>query len=81
MVEQGSDSIFFPLNNQKIELTEITQNEDFKKNICIPYFKDIYKVIMTVIAIQDLSSRSDDRQKGINKISLLEVTLKLSANL
>ena len=32
----------------KIELIEVTQNEDFKKNVCIPYFKDIYKVIHTM---------------------------------
>jgi len=22
----------------------MTYNEDFKKNVCIPYFRDIYKV-------------------------------------
>lgn len=33
------------LNDQKLEFTETTQDEDFKKNVCIPYFKDIYKVI------------------------------------
>ena len=31
--------------------------------VCLPYFKDIYK---------DLCSRSDDKQKGINKISFLD---------
>lgn len=31
--------------------------------VCIPYFKDIYK---------DLCSRSDDKNKGINKISMLD---------
>ena len=31
--------------------------------VCLPYFKDIYK---------DLSSRSDDKVKGINKITLLD---------
>ncbi len=41
----------------------INQSEDFKKNVCIPYFKDIYK---------DLNSRSDDKTKGINRLSILE---------
>lgn len=42
--------------------------------MCIPYFKDIYKVInRNSLHFQDLASRSDDKQKGINKISLLEV--------
>jgi len=27
-----------------IYFAELTQNDDFKKNVCIPYFKDIYKV-------------------------------------
>jgi Ca2+-binding EF-hand superfamily protein len=31
--------------------------------VCIPYFKDIYK---------DLNSRSDDKPKGINRLSILE---------
>ena len=49
----------------KIELVDeaILHNEDFKKNVAIPYFKDIFK---------DLQSRSDDEAKGINKVSLLE---------
>lgn len=42
---------------------ELTTNEDFKNQICLPYFKDIYK---------DLQSRSDDPQMGINKVSLLD---------
>lgn len=28
----------------KIEFLVTNQSEDFKKNVCIPYFKDIYKV-------------------------------------
>ena len=53
--------------NGKIELAEdtITLNEEFKKNVAIPYFKDIYK---------DLVSQSDSKSKGINKISLLTVS-------
>ena len=31
--------------DSKIEFLIITQSEDFKKNVCIPYFKDIYKVL------------------------------------
>lgn len=48
----------------KIELVDdnIILNEDFKKNVAIPYFKDIYK---------DLSAQSDAKSKGINKVSIL----------
>jgi hypothetical protein len=31
--------------------------------VCLPYFKDIFK---------DLSFRSDDKRKGINKLIMLE---------
>ena len=52
----------------------MTYSEDFKKNVCIPYFRDIYKVNCLVLRfIKDLSCRSDAKQMGINKISLLEV--------
>jgi len=37
-------------------------HEDFKKSVAIPYFKDIYK---------DLLQQSDQRNKGINKVSIL----------
>ena len=40
-------------------------NEEFKKNVAIPYFKDIYK---------DLVSQSDSKSKGFNKITLLNVS-------
>lgn len=40
-------------------------NEEFKKNVAIPYFKDIYK---------DLVSQSDAKSKGFNKITLLNVS-------
>lgn len=51
----------------KIELVDDTQilNEDFKKNVAIPYFKDIYK---------DLVQQSDNKTKGINKLSILTVS-------
>ena len=61
-------------NRNLIEFKETTQNEDFKKNVAISYFRDIYKVIKIYKIKQDLCSRSDDKQKGINKISLLEYT-------
>jgi len=50
----------------KIELAEDTlvDNLEFKKNFAIPYFKDIYK---------DLQSQSDDKTKGINRVTILNV--------
>ena len=52
----------------KIELAEDSSvlNEEFKKNVAIPYFKDIYK---------DLASQSDEKAKGINRLSLLNVSI------
>ena len=35
-------------NPPPIEFFVINQTEDFKKNVCIPYFKDIYKVFMFI---------------------------------
>jgi len=52
-----------PRSDDKLELVELNTNEDFKNKICLPYFKDIYK---------DLQSRSDNPEKGINKVSLLD---------
>ena len=48
----------------QIELAEdlIVSNEEFKKNVAIPYFKDIYR---------DLVSSSDNKSKGINRITLI----------
>jgi hypothetical protein len=48
----------------RLELVDdaILKNEEFKKNVAIPYFKDIYK---------DLVAQSDDKSKGINKITML----------
>jgi len=48
----------------KIELQEdsIILNEEFKKNVAIPYFKDIYR---------DLVTQSDNKTKGINRVTLL----------
>ena len=52
----------------KIELIDdnIIFNEEFKKNVAIPYFKDIYK---------DLAAQSDAKSKGINKVSILNVSI------
>lgn len=44
----------------------LTLNEEFKKNVAIPYFKDIYK---------DLVQWSDNKTKGINKVSILTVSI------
>jgi hypothetical protein len=51
----------------RIELVDdsLTLNEEFKKNVAIPYFKDIYK---------DLVQWSDNKSKGINKVSILTVS-------
>jgi hypothetical protein len=48
----------------QIELAEdlIVSNEEFKKNVAIPYFKDIFR---------DLVSNSDNKSKGINRITLI----------
>lgn len=52
----------------KLELVDdsIALNEEFKKNVAIPYFKDIYK---------DLVQWSDNKTKGINKVSILTVSI------
>jgi hypothetical protein len=57
---EGNDQEF-----DKLEIVEafVIDNEDFKKNVVIPYFKDIYK---------DLVQRSDDKNKGINRIAMME---------
>jgi hypothetical protein len=51
-----------PINNFVLQFTEPIQTDDFKIKVCLPYFKDIYK---------DLQERSDNREKGINKVSML----------
>jgi len=54
-----------------ISLSDLPEDIEFKKNVCYPYFKDIYKVRFG--SFQDLANRSDDPDKGINKITMLEV--------
>jgi len=39
------------------------ESEQFKKDVVIPYFKDIYK---------DLASRSDKKTAGINKVTIID---------
>jgi hypothetical protein len=53
----------------KIELVDdnLLHNEEFKKNVAIHYFKDIYK---------DLVQWSDNKTKGLNKVSILTVNLE-----
>lgn len=41
----------------------LVETEHFQKNVVLPYFKDIYK---------DLASRSENPDKGIEKITLLQ---------
>ena len=63
--EMSSDSQCVNEKFQKLQLefTESTQTEDFKLKVCLPYFRDIFK---------DLCSRSDDKNKGINRISFCD---------
>ena len=62
------------LQDLRIELIDdnIILNEEFKKNVAIPYFKDIYK---------DLSAQSDAKAKGVNKVSILNVSLAAQTTL
>lgn len=46
-----------------LSFCEPVLTDDFKRKVCLPYFKDIYK---------DLCSRSDEKSKGINKISFMD---------
>lgn len=51
--------------NDKIEIVEIDliNNKDYLKNVVYPYFIDIYN---------DLWQRSDDQEKGVDKVTMLE---------
>lgn len=53
----------------EIELIDddIIVNEEFKMSVAIPYFRDIYN---------DLVGQSDDKTKGINKVTILSVSSK-----
>jgi len=39
------------------------ESEPFKKDVIVPYFKDIFR---------DLASRSDNKKAGINKVTIIE---------
>jgi len=57
-------------DSDAIELIEGTEfTNDFKQNVCIPYFRDIYKVFI----IKDLNTRSFSENKGISRVVFLEV--------
>jgi hypothetical protein len=64
-VKSGNQGAVDPDDLLYIEDDGLTQNEDFKKTVAIPYFKCIFK---------DLLQWSDDKTKGINKLSILIVT-------
>jgi hypothetical protein len=74
MVEANpkSDNLVIANMTGKIELQEdsIILNEEFKKNVAIPYFKDIYR---------DLVTQSDNKTKGINRVTLLSVSISKSS--
>jgi len=65
MVEpsESKEHPFFPTKIMVMEDT-LVQNDEFKKTVAIPYFKDIYK---------DLQQWSDNKAKGINKYAILTV--------
>lgn len=67
-VKPKSDNLALANMTGKIELQEdsIILNEEFKKNVAIPYFKDIYR---------DLVTQSDNKTKGINRVTLLSVSI------
>lgn len=64
---QVSDILAVANMTGKIELQEdsVILNEEFKKNVAIPYFKDIYR---------DLVTQSDNKTKGINRVTILSVS-------
>jgi Ca2+-binding EF-hand superfamily protein len=55
--QSGNDDV------QSLAFSESTQTDDFKMKVCLPYFKDIFK---------DLCGRSDNKSKGINKVSFMD---------
>ena len=61
MTTPGSPKI--DLDRLVIEDFSEIESEQFKKEVVIPYFKDIYK---------DLASRSDKKSSGINKVTIID---------
>jgi hypothetical protein len=59
---------FYVKPDAESESIEIVENfemtNEFKQLVCLPYFKDLYK---------DLASRGESPQKGITKVSFLNV--------
>ena len=51
-IQHGIDVTIITFHDEKI-----LEDNEFKKNIAVPYFKDIYK---------DLVGQSGDKTKGIN---------------
>jgi len=47
----------------EVLIDSLVETEHFQKSIVLPYFKDIFK---------DLSSRSENPDKGIEKFTLLQ---------
>jgi hypothetical protein len=58
------------LNKIYLKDYDIEQNEHFVKYVFIPYFKDIFR---------DLAERSDKKQKGINRIVFIEVSIPVKS--
>ena len=58
--------------SDKIELADdrLLDNEEFKKSIAIPYFKDVYKDL----ASRGVSSGKDDKKKGVDQTAFLGVS-------
>lgn len=61
MTTPGSPTIDF--DKLVIEDFSEIESEQFKKDVVIPYFKDIYR---------DLASRSDKKSSGINKVTIID---------
>jgi hypothetical protein len=61
MTTPGSPKI--DLDRLVIEDFSEVESDQFKKEVVIPYFKDIYK---------DLASRSDKKSSGINKVTIID---------
>lgn len=59
------DSATPAIDFSKLEIEDFSEieSETFKKEVVIPYFKDIYR---------DLASRSDKKSSGINKVTIID---------
>ena len=53
----------FVSNTVELEEDDLVEDENYKKNVAIPYFKDIYK---------DLVSQSKDKVKGVDLNTMLK---------